>query len=836
MIISTLKRKVLRLGFVLGFLALLYPADAQFYVFLEGVKNASISYDFQSGGGNAIVDPADPPAFGNASVQCVNTDCNLIYSPNTDYVGRDTLTLVIYGKFGGVSRRMLEIDVLPGYVSVQKDYATTTIGQSVTSAILNNDSGSGPLAFSHIGISNNGTASYDSTTQSIQFIPDPGFTGEAYIHYTACVDSVTCDEGYLTVFVQDPAFNSDTIALATKREVSKDLLVYTVDGYNILAGPSHGSVSLTSDGTLTYTPNSGAYNLLDTFSVAYNTNTSNTSFATFIIDLLDTAPPSSSVGIAKDDVVHVAVDGGVYATVLNNDAQILGLEVRSIVTPPANAAFFEITSNDQEIYYEPNPGFSGVDRLVYKACKTDPNVTVCENAELLIVVDNLEPAATLFEIETIKNTPYIIEYNPAFADYYFNNVPSTSINGGTLEYHAYFNGALHGQQVEGENLIFYYPPSDYVGTDRFEFDYCPGINPCELVKIDIDVQDMGTAQDTFCVSNCVFPGDANHDGQVDIQDLLPIGFCLGEVGSARPNGSTTWYGQYGSDWEGDMAQGINFKHIDTDGNGVVEAADTAAITSSFGRIHNIVATSGLPNQNLPLFFVETSTPPYAIGDLLSIDVVLGAAASPAIDVNGLTFSTPYDDNILALDFAAFSSDSWLAYNAPVLDLIHEPYTGLVEAGVTRANELSASGYGTIGTLNFIVIDEVFDGSLPQKFSLPLTFTNITAMNGSGIASRLPDQTIEVEIDRGLERKIGSDDLLVYPNPATEEIQVRVSGNNEIREYYVYNLTGQKLYDSGKIRSEMHNLDVSKWESGLYIVHAITEEGVVGKKFEIFRPE
>ena len=58
----------------------------------------------------------------------------------------------------------------------------------------------------------------------------------------------------------------------------------------------------------------------------------------------------------------------------------------------------------------------------------------------------------------------------------------------------------------------------------------------------------GSCEDTFCLpvfsiggaeicayNDCVFPGDANKDGRVNIFDALPIGLGYNTAGAARPN-------------------------------------------------------------------------------------------------------------------------------------------------------------------------------------------------------------------------------------------------------------------------------------------------------------
>ncbi|MEO1451717.1 MAG: hypothetical protein AAFV07_19465, partial [Bacteroidota bacterium] len=84
----------------------------------------------------------------------------------------------------------------------------------------------------------------------------------------------------------------------------------------------------------------------------------------------------------------------------------------------------------------------------------------------------------------------------------------------------------------------------------------------------------------------VWPGDANYDLVANNQDLLAIGVAFGLTGPPRANASLNWTGQPSVDWTDTLPGGINFKHADTDGNGVVNTADTVAINLNYGLTHN----------------------------------------------------------------------------------------------------------------------------------------------------------------------------------------------------------------------------------------------------------
>lgn len=84
------------------------------------------------------------------------------------------------------------------------------------------------------------------------------------------------------------------------------------------------------------------------------------------------------------------------------------------------------------------------------------------------------------------------------------------------------------------------------------------------------------------VSIVVWPGDADDNGIVDNNDLLPIGLAYGEVGFSRCNFSNDWKAIYSQDWTDTLPSGTNYKHTDCNGNGIINADDTRLLFRILG--------------------------------------------------------------------------------------------------------------------------------------------------------------------------------------------------------------------------------------------------------------
>ena len=87
------------------------------------------------------------------------------------------------------------------------------------------------------------------------------------------------------------------------------------------------------------------------------------------------------------------------------------------------------------------------------------------------------------------------------------------------------------------------------------------------------------------ITDPVWPGDTDDDGDVDGEDLFPIGFAFGERGPQRPNSDWFFHPQPILNWGQTLPGASDYKHIDTDGSGEIGFWDTMAIQINWGLFH-----------------------------------------------------------------------------------------------------------------------------------------------------------------------------------------------------------------------------------------------------------
>ena len=754
------------------------------------------------------------------------------YTPNPGFIGTDQTHYTYSSGFNTLNYAYRQFKIVESQIIAEDDYFTMSVSSTGEIDVLANDeSSTGTMTITSLPLVNNGTVSVDAN-QQITFTPDHAFVGVTKFHYTVCNEDNICDVATVNVFVEEGFPNTDTTQVFVKKNGSVNILVPTGGGYFTQRNPIHGTVASSDPaGIMVYSPDPG-FTGTDNFTSIYLAN-GVPKIRPYKVTVLD-APVANN--LLKADNVFTGINESINFNVLENDVAE-GLTILSY-SDPVNGT---INVVDGDVFYQPSAEFEGLDEFTYIACLN--NSPVCEQTSVYVTVSDQEPGATIFNLSTPINTPLVIDYDIPTENWWFvlqnQATEVTTANGGLLEYFdgEYGGNLVNGQTVEGYNLAIYTPPADEVLDESIEISFCTAAG-CQRIRLDIEVTDAPGTDDPYCVTECVWPGDANQDGQVNVSDLLPMGYCVGETGPARNNGSTDWYGQYGTDWGRTIGDtNIDLKHIDADGDGVITSEDTEAIMATYGNQNNIIAKPTPAPSIQPLHFISRNLNPQP-GDLVIIDIVFGTEDNPVLDANGLTFSVNYNAAIIEpgsinIDF---DESSWLRYDAPTAELIASPFENRLDAGLTRTIGRGASGFGNVGTLSFIIIEDI-DGIRPgDNINVNTDITNSNTMNSNGemVGLTVFDPTLLINFKEPTEQT--EEDLVAFPNPTVDYINLHLNGNDEMLEVEMFTLAGQKLYHNTAVNSDQLQINVTgtQFANGMYMIRAKTGEGLITKKVQIMK--
>jgi hypothetical protein len=367
------------------------------------------------------------PPNGTASI---NPNGTINYVPDPGYSGLDSLQYVVCDTASPVAcdTAWVIINVIntgspPVAVNDSVSTVQDTSGIDIdvlandTDADLPNDS----LVTTNITVQPpNGTASINANG-TVNYIPDPGFSGLDSLQYVVCDTSlpVQCDTAWVFIdvasigsppvavndsvsTVQDTSgIDIDVLANDTDADLPNDSLITT----NITVQPPNGTASINANGTVNYIPDPGFSGLDSLQYVVCDTSLPvQCDTAWVFIDVASIGSPPVAV---NDSVSTVQDTSGIDIDVLANDTDA-DLPNDSLITtnitvqPPNGTA--SINANGT-VNYIPDPGFSGLDSLQYVVCDTSLPVQ-CDTAWVIIDVASIgsPPVAVNDSVSTVQDT------------------------------------------------------------------------------------------------------------------------------------------------------------------------------------------------------------------------------------------------------------------------------------------------------------------------------------------------------------------------------------------------------------------------------------------------
>lgn len=151
-------------------------------------------------------------------------------------------------------------------VDAINDYLTTNINTAVTGNALTNDIPATGLTVktTSLGTPLHGSISM-SSTGAFTYTPITGYVGKDSVQYEACNASSVCDKAYIVINITGPAPVAvrDPYSLNVNTSVSGNILTNDTPTGGLTVKivpfptPLHGSLTLSTNGTFTYTPVTG---------------------------------------------------------------------------------------------------------------------------------------------------------------------------------------------------------------------------------------------------------------------------------------------------------------------------------------------------------------------------------------------------------------------------------------------------------------------------------------------------------------------------------------------------------------------------------------------------
>ncbi|TOE58766.1 RTX toxin, partial [Vibrio parahaemolyticus] len=430
----------------------------------------------------------------------VNNDGTVTYTPNDNYVGKDTFTYIVTS--GGVSESTtVEVNVtLVNDAPVAKDdIATTQEDTAVTIDVLPNDT---DVDGDKLSIQSASVPEAQGKVEIVEgklvFTPAENFNGDAEITYTV-TDGQLTDEAKVTVTVNPvndaPIIKVDAVESITEDAVNTDTVVATLtvrdtdtpedqlavslennsNGYFVLVGDE---VKLTQAGVDAV--NNDELNLKDltiSASVSDGVNPTANDSDSLIVNRVNDAP---------------TVENAIADQELSEDFATYTIDLNDAFKDSDSALNFSVSGNSNVLVsiengiatISPTADWNGSETLTFTA--TDPSgesISQTVNFTVAPVADIVADKATV-----VEDTPTIIKVlgNDTFED--DGKVVSLDTNNGPA------NGTV---SVNPDGSVTYTPNDNYVGKDTFTYVVTSGgVSESTTVEVNVTpVNDAPVAKD-----------------------------------------------------------------------------------------------------------------------------------------------------------------------------------------------------------------------------------------------------------------------------------------------------------------------------------------------------
>lgn len=358
---------------------------------------------------------------------------------------------------------------------------------------------------------------------------------------------------------------------------------------------------------------------------------------------------------------------------------------------------------------------------------------------------------------------------------------------------------------------------------------------------DGSVADIGARFDPGCpflqsgssvnVSN-VLPGDTDTDGLANVWDFLAVGVHYGATGPSRVNASTAFIPQPAQDWGVLQSNGEDLKHVDTDGNGLINSDDSLAIILNYQPIPT--GQPSTPGPGAPLTF-SIPTQNVAPEDTIIIPIQLGVVDTPALGMYGMALSITYDTMMVApgsvrLDF----SDSWLGELDSSLIAIQKDHfsQGKIDFALTRNDLVNVNGYGKIADLIIVIDEDISKKDVP----IALDFTDIVSQSHDGAAVGMSARgaVLNAEVQDTLSTSLSDlldGRLLIGPNPADDILRISLSDQSRISSVRLLTMTGTLLLDELP-EANQASLKTDLFPEGIYLLYIESSGGRIYQRIRI----
>jgi uncharacterized repeat protein (TIGR03806 family) len=547
------------------------------------------------------------PAFGTLT----GTAPNLMYLPNTNYFGADTLAFRVNdgsltSAVAVVSLTITNVNDAPS-ATAQSQGVTEDIAKAL---VLVGSDVDGPVT-NFVVVTNPAFGTLSGTPPNLSYLPALNYFGPDSFAFRVNDGSLTSAVAVVTLTVTNvndaPSANAQSQTLAEDELRALVLTGADVDGpvtnFVVVTNPAFGTLTGTAP-NLTYLPNT---NYFGTDTLAFRVNDGSLTSAVAVVSLTITNVNDAPAATPQSQTLAEDESQALVLAALDVDGPVTNFVV---VTNPA---FGTLTGSAPNLTYMPNTNYFGTDTLAFRV--NDGSLTSAVAVVSLTITNvNDAPAATP-QSQTLAE-----DESQALV------LAGSDVDGPVMNFLVLTNPA-HGTLSGTPPNVNYTPVSNYFGADEFAFTVNDGSLTSAVAAVTLNITNVNDAplalsdalvrwitQGAATTPSLLLTNDTDADNDalslLSVTNATPAGATV-----VSSNNLVTYWPAYGDTNAGTFQYLISDNHGGT-ATGVVSVAvqpdpvgdDVLGITAEAGS-GVTVSLSGLPGFTYTVQASDVLAPP-----------------------------------------------------------------------------------------------------------------------------------------------------------------------------------------------------------------------------------
>ncbi|MFM2226109.1 MAG: hypothetical protein RJA07_2311 [Bacteroidota bacterium] len=738
-----------------------------------------------------------------------------LFSPNHQFsaAGNFTIVQTVTNNFGCSNAFVNTINVYsPPIANAGADDSVCIVQAKILGANPTATNGSGNYSYSW--------ASNGSISQTNIANPTAWFNVASNAIVTV-VDNVShcssSDTIYISLanncFNHAPIANDDTFYITAPQTKIFDVLLNDIDndGANLLQGnlttsvlslmqmPIHGTAQLVAGNTkILYKPN-GAYVGADTIKYTLNDGATQNNISNM-----------ANIVIHVSDTLKIVLPSSISLCLGNN-------------ITPANFSYIGGSSASNFLY-----SWQPTQSITCTTCATPNFHPTATTTYTISVTDTLTKNVVIDSLIIIVNKAAISLGNDTFIT--FNHptlqLAATNLGNSAIQFYSWSPAASCGNCASSS---FTFSNTTLVTITTTDFNNCIASDSVLV---------------TACSNNCVWPGDADEDLTANNFDIFNVGLGYRYVGNNRFIAATNWDGFPCNDWVDTVANGLNAKFADCNGDGIIDDSDVNAIDINYSKNHLRLGGSKSPKA-LPLV-INLPAGPFQNLSHFNCDIALGTSVIKGDSIYGVAFTFNFDPLVVDTNTIQFNAfNNWMfAHNGDNLEIQKNfKSAGKVEIGLVRKNHIGKSGFGSIGGMSIDIVTGNIAGKINgymKNYILKCSVDNIRVIDFHGkiIQSVGSSDSTYIEYKpNGINELEWSNNIALLPNPAHTNFSIIATGDIFIKQIRIVNLLGENMHQlefGNSTAQKQINIPLQNFAQGVYMIGIETNKGTTIKRLVVER--